>query len=1226
MMQKIKRPISILLSILMVISLFTVVPITASAAEAEDAVINAINALPAEITLADKTDVEAAREAYDALTDAQKDLIDADTLAVLTAAEDLIAALEVTEMIENLPELITADDKEAVEGARAAYDALTDEQKELVDDMTVAELLFAENELAVALDIAAAEAVEDQINALPAITNITINDKDAIDEAAAAYDALTEDQKGYVSLPGKIKLAAAKGALAAIEKIAADEAAADEVEALIEALPAAADVTVDDAMAIEDAQAAYDALTRDQKLLVNLADRAKLAEVVDALQTEIDRAAGDEVEAMIEALPAPADVTLDDAQAIEEAAAAYDLLTDNQKTFVATIDRIKLAAVKGALAALVDEAAADEVEALIEALPAAADVTPDDAEAIEEARAAYDALTRDQKLLIPLTDRVKLTAVEAALNAEIDQAAADEVTELIEALPAPADVTLDDAQAIEEAQAAYDMLTDDQKARVTMNDRLKLAAVNGALAAAVDEAAADAVEELIEALPAPGEITLEDKEAVEEARAAYDALTRDQKLRVLLTDRVKLVNDEAAIRKIENDMAAAEAVEELIDALPAAEDVVLEDAYDIFAAKAAYNALTEDQKAYVDEDVAQKLDDAYNALADKVNAKVVENIINALPDAEDVTLRDKKAIDAARAAYEALTDDQKALVDEEVLQKLTDAEDALAPFLEDVAAAQAVSDMIKALPAAGSITVDDKEAIDDAAAAYDELTDAQKDLVPVADKLKLTVAKAKLDAEQKFADDTAAADAVEDLIAALPSADMITLDDKAAVEEARAAYDALTDDQKKLVNLTDRVKLTMDEAAIAKLEKELADAAAAQAVADMVAALPAAEDVTLEDKEDIEAAEAAYEALTDDQKALIDADTLDKLNADSAALDKLEAVEEVKDMINNLPEEITLRDKNAIDAARAAYDALDDDQKALIDDDTVRKLTDAEAAFDKIVEDVKAAAAVAGQIAVLPSANRVRVSDKPAVEDARAAYDALTDDQKALLNSSLVEKLEADEKAIEDIEAADAVEALISALPRLSDLTIEDKEAVEAAREAYDALTDDQKKQVNLLSDIKLALTEAVMSVIEEDAAAAGAVKEMIDALPAAEDITIMDEDTVYAAREAYDALTDGQKGYIDDETLQKLTDAEDAIAALKVVTVIIGDVNGDGVVNNRDAMILDRYVAGWENYGKLLGYKTCSDLNRDDEVNNRDAMILDRYVANWEGYDEYIIEVTIEG
>ena len=62
----------------------------------------------------------------------------------------------------------------------------------------------------------------------------------------------------------------------------------------------------------------------------------------------------------------------------------------------------------------------------------------------------------------------------------------------------------------------------------------------------------------------------------------------------------------------------------------------------------------------------------------------------------------------------------------------------------------------------------------------------------------------------------------------------------------------------------------------------------------------------------------------------------------------------------------------------------------------------------------------------------------------------------------------------------------------------------------------------------------------------------------------------------------------------------------------ILGDVNSDGGVNNRDAMILDRYIAGWDGYAARITDTDAADVNRDSNINNRDAIILDRYVAGW--------------
>ena len=67
---------------------------------------------------------------------------------------------------------------------------------------------------------------------------------------------------------------------------------------------------------------------------------------------------------------------------------------------------------------------------------------------------------------------------------------------------------------------------------------------------------------------------------------------------------------------------------------------------------------------------------------------------------------------------------------------------------------------------------------------------------------------------------------------------------------------------------------------------------------------------------------------------------------------------------------------------------------------------------------------------------------------------------------------------------------------------------------------------------------------------------------------------------------------------------------------------DGNDMVNNRDSVILDRYIANWVGYDTRITNMKAADLNRDGVVNNRDAIILDRYVAVWDGYDKYIIKV----
>ncbi|MBQ4176022.1 MAG: S8 family serine peptidase, partial [Lachnospiraceae bacterium] len=209
------------------------------------------------------------------------------------------------------------------------------------------------------------------------------------------------------------------------EDTQADQEAAQAVTDLIDALPSV--ITLDDRPDVEAARSAYNGLTAKQKLLVtNLA----LLEGAEKKIRDLDAAGA--VMALIDQIPDP--VTVEDAEAIENARAAYDALTDDQKALVDHYDRLteSEAALQTALEekAQADQAAADEVNALISGLPEP--VTPEDEEAVTEARAAYNALTDDQKLLV--TD---YSVLEQAEKTIADHKAAGAVAALIALIPDP---------------------------------------------------------------------------------------------------------------------------------------------------------------------------------------------------------------------------------------------------------------------------------------------------------------------------------------------------------------------------------------------------------------------------------------------------------------------------------------------------------------------------------------------------------------------------------------------------------------------------------------------------------------------------------------------------------------------------------------------------------------------------------------------------------------------
>lgn len=100
----------------------------------------------------------------------------------------------------------------------------------------------------------------------------------------------------------------------------------------------------------------------------------------------------------------------------------------------------------------------------------------------------------------------------------------------------------------------------------------------------------------------------------------------------------------------------------------------------------------------------------------------------------------------------------------------------------------------------------------------------------------------------------------------------------------------------------------------------------------------------------------------------------------------------------------------------------------------------------------------------------VTAESGPKIEEARKAYAALTDEQKNLFDKAYpeyLEALEAAEKAYEQVKdeeaakkAAAEVDAMIDALPDPDDITLDDKDAIDAAMKAYEDLSDTAKGYV----------------------------------------------------------------------------------------------------------------------------------------------------------------------
>ena len=383
---------------------------------------------------------------------------------------------------------------------------------------------------------------------------------------------------------------------------------------------------------------------------------------------------------------------------------------------------------------------------------------------------------------------------------------------------------------------------------------------------------------------------------------------------------------------------------------------------------------------------------------------------------------------------------------------------------------------------------------------YTQLTADQKVLVTNYDVLVAAEAEyAKLKAAaDATAADKAAVDAVTNKINAIGTVDYTDVC-KTKIDKARDAYDALTADQKKLV--TNYTALMAAEAQYAQLkaaaDKAAADKTAAAAAADTINAIGAVA-YTAESKARIDAARSVYNALTADQKALVtnytklttaEAKYAElKAAADQAAAEKA-ATDDAIAKINAIGAvEYTAESKAKIDAARSAYDALSDAQKAQITN--YKTLTTAEAEYGKLKANADAAAAdqaaadtVIGKINTIGTVANTAAS-KAKIDAARDAYNALSFKQKALVaNYAALTAAETKfaelKKAAADKAAADAAIAKISAIGTVEH-TAASKTKINEASIAYNALTADQKALVSNYAVLTSA--QAQYNALKEEA------------------------------------------------------------------------------------------------------------------------------------------------
>ena len=303
--------------------------------------------------------------------------------------------------------------------------------------------------------------------------------------------------------------------------------------------------------------------------------------------------------------------------------------------------------------------------------------------------------------------------------------------------------------------------------------------------------------------------------------------------------------------------------------------------------------------------------------------------------------------------------------------------------------------------------------------------------------------------ENGTGEDAAVKDIVE-MINALPAAETITEETdlvslKDQVNAARAAYDALSEEQKAAFDIAVLEKLTALEDKISDLEsneQETKPSDAVQAVVDAINALPAVEDLNEETNyEDLKAlvasARTAYDALTAEQKESFDTTVLEKLTALEAKISELESGEQ-----ETAPSEAV---QNIIEKIDAAVELIDYTTETIpaTDGTTVTKT----------------------HITMLKDLDPANNAELKALIDKEAAHEQ--DENQPALTAEEAAKLSDARKVFEDAKAKYLSEGFSNAQL--------------AARQAYDALaTEEEKAQVtnySLLTDMEANIAYIMQAV-----------------------------------------------------------------------------------------------------------------------------------------------------
>lgn len=991
-----------------------------------------------------------------------------------------------------------------------------------------------------------ATTVTNAINALQSTAAVSTTFYNAVSAARTDYNNLVAAQKNLVTAATVTKLVNAENAVLAMQKIAALD-------------PDASDVTTK----IAEIRAIYSKLPAAGKMMVKnystLADIEAEVAIVQANAT----AAG-KVTNQIRTLGLKPT-----ADAVTAARTAFDNLTNPQKALV-TIDTL---AVLSAAEDYIDSitAAVNKVgnyATKVAAIVSATTVSSR-SDAIAAAQLAY--LTDAEIALLPSDKNTDLANAKKTYD---NYAVAHAVVNQIAALSLAGDFAAY-TTAVKNARAAYAALPAAQKVLVTNLATLQgheARVAQGETPVNPDAVAAQAVEALINALPAVGAATIADLDKVTNANTKYNELSPEAKLLVdgnLVTKLNSLTS--LAIFTNAADIAAFEAD---VAALKTRGSSTIDAA--ILALDAKYALLSAGVKAEID-----RLGNYDDVKAAKPVVLAIKEAVVGVPAGQELTVADAKvtALLTAEQGYAGLDENEKLYVRNISLLTTKIAE-------TKAAIKQNAKTAITAIPTVNSTSATVLESRINAAEAavakfanildVADFVDAAESEKSAIDYAKLVDAKAALPAVQAVAGLTY----IHPVTGAVNVGDLTT-----AIDKYKLALPIVTP----VINnpyFVNKSKFEgIDKTAIERSLAALATAADAE-ITKLKTVSPKNED-SLDVQIDIaEAAVTAYD----------NANTLYTGASNNAAITKLADIQLANDALpvvalidaitdfNDTPATAITRNK----AARTAYDALNDNIKPFVIN--YSKLTDNEAKVNGNLAGLKATANVA--ISNMTSATtKEQLATKAG--DASTAVSTYVAAYKAVYTSATDADAQATLLNYDDIATALAANDLLTKVDALP-LTLSTNEAALDAeiekylevKELVDALPAGYKFFVNKTKyNDFVALVEGKLGALKGDAEAA------IDALSASTvddkaklTTAVGDADTAVNAYTKFYA--DIEKGTVAEAktTLSKIADVEAARTALNG---IVTDVDGAATYTHTDPVVAATLNTAIDNYNDLKALVT---------------------------------------